>query len=158
MSTGSDVAAAGITVPLRPAAAFDAFATVRDWWPPAFTWSRGVLQDLAIAPHEGGLCSEWGPHGFRVDWGRVLAWEPPERITLAWQIGADRVPTPDPADATTVDVTFGEVPAGTTVEVAHSGFAALGEAGGPYRRAMADEGWPHILRSFAASVGPAGLR
>ncbi len=53
-----------------------------------------------------GHCSERGPHGFRCDWGRVVTCEPPGKIAFTWQISPQRVPQPDPAQASLVEVRF----------------------------------------------------
>ena len=76
-----DVARATVTVPRPPERAFVAFVDgLGDWWPPEYTWAQQKLDAIGIEPREGGLCSERGPHGFRLDWGRVIAWEPPSRL------------------------------------------------------------------------------
>ena len=54
------------------------------------------------------MCFEVGPHGFRCDWGRVLAWQPPRRLVFTWQISPSRVPDPDPDHASEVEVSFAE--------------------------------------------------
>lgn len=69
------------------------------WWPHDYTWGREVLEDIGIEPREGGLCYERGPYGFRCDWGRVLSWESPHRLVLAWQISPRHEPEPNPAKA-----------------------------------------------------------
>ena len=150
-----DAATASVAVALPAPAAFDAFtARFADWWPPEYTWSGDALQAIAIAAGVGGLCSEHGPHGFRCDWGRVLAWEPPERLAFTWQIGPHREPVPDPAGASEVAVTFVDGEDGRCrVELVHAGFARHGPEGGPYRDMMASEqGWPYILGQFAEAA------
>jgi Domain of unknown function (DUF4394) len=68
----SETASAGVTVNLAPEQAFDLFARrLGAWWPPEYSWSQDVLDEIGIEPHEGGMCFERGPHGFRCDWGRV---------------------------------------------------------------------------------------
>lgn len=134
--------------------AFAAFADAARWWPREFTWSQEALRDLVIEPREGGLCSEIGPDGFRCDWGRVAAWEPPERLVLAWQIGPDRAPQPDPARASTVEVRFRAAGAGLTrVSLEHRGLERHGEGAAGYARAMREQGWPLVLARFAAALG-----
>jgi uncharacterized protein YndB with AHSA1/START domain len=119
-----------------------AFATFSDglagWWPREYTWAQDTLETIAIEPREGGRCFERGPHGFHCDWGRVLAWDPPDRLAFTWQIGPDRVPEPNP---------WGRrrpLPGG------HGLAAGLAPDPGPLRRrgvavrcpAPAHEGWP----------------
>jgi hypothetical protein len=125
-----------------------------EWWPPDYTWSQGALREIGIEPRVDGLCFECGPHGFRCDWGRVLAWEPPDRITLAWHIGPTRVPQPDPAQASEVDVCFVPADVSTRVSLLHHGFDRHGEGAEQYRAAMdGPGGWDHILARFAEACG-----
>lgn len=95
---------------------------------------------------------ERGPHGFRIDWGRVLAWEPPRRVGFSWQITPERVPEPNPAKAGQVEVSFAALSPDTTrIAVTHSGFERHGESGAAYRVAMAEQGWPIILARYRAA-------
>ena len=76
LSVMSERVHASVTVNVEPDRAFDLFARgLAAWWPPEYSWSQDVLEDMGIEPHEGGICFEVGPHGFRCDWGRVLAWD-----------------------------------------------------------------------------------
>lgn len=142
-----------MTVPVAPDRAFAAFADLGSWWPPEFTWSQDVLDAIGMDSRTGGLLFERGPHGFTVHWGRVLAWEPPDRLAFTWQISPERVPEPNPAKASTVDVRFAADGAGTTrVEVAHAHFDRHGDGGDGYRAAMAGQGWPYALERYAAAL------
>jgi uncharacterized protein YndB with AHSA1/START domain len=143
------------TVSLSPERAFSRFTErLGSWWPPEYTWSQHVLETIGIEPRQGGLCFERGPDGFRCDWGRVLAWEPPRRLLLAWQIDPSRAPQPDPAKASEVDVRFEPDARGTRVELEHRAFARHGDAGAAYREALASpQGWPYILDRFR-NAGP----
>lgn len=142
-------AEASVPVPVPPDRAFAAFADLGAWWPPEYTWSRDVLQEIAIEPREGGHCYEVGPYGFRCDFGRVLAWEPGRRIAFTWQISPRREPEPDPARASEVEVRFGD----GRVELEHRGFERHGPGADEYAAAMGGEhGWPLILARYAASL------
>jgi uncharacterized protein YndB with AHSA1/START domain len=135
-----------------------AFATFSDglagWWPREYTWAQDTLETIAIEPREGGRCFERGPHGFHCDWGRVLAWDPPDRLVFTWQIGPDRVPEPNPAKASEVEVRFvADGPSATRVELEHRGFSRHGDGGDRYRAAMGSRlGWPLILDRYAAAA------
>ena len=85
-----------VTVGLPVDQAFAAFADLARWWPREYTWAGDTLEDIGIGPREGGFCFERGPHGFTCHWGRVLVWDPPARLVLAWQIAPDRAPSPTP--------------------------------------------------------------
>lgn len=142
------------SVPATPELAFARFTEgLGTWWPPEFTWSQEVLESIEMESRPGGLCFERGPYGFRVDWARVLSWEPPHRLVLSWQIGPDRMPEPNPAKASQVEVRFVAGEAGTTeIELTHSGFDRHGEAAEGYRAAMTEHGWPRILERYAATL------
>ena len=145
------VARSTVTVPRSPERAFVAFVDgFGEWWPPEYTWSQRTLEAIGIEPRRGGLCFERGPHGFRLDWGRVLAWEPPSRLVFSWQIGPARVPEPDPERAGEVEVRFEPDGDGTSVELVHSGFERHGDGAEAYRAAMdSAQGWDYILGRYA---------
>lgn len=146
-----------VHVPISPALAFRDFVhDFNTWWPQAYTWSGDVLDMIAIEPHVGGTCFERGPHGFRIDWGRVLVWEPSTRVAFTWQISPARVPVPDPAQASEVEVRFGAAAEAGQAQVTleHRHFARHGEGAATYREALASpEGWPYILDQYAAFCG-----
>ena len=136
---------------LPTAPAFDRFTReLHTWWPREYTWSQDVLQDIGIEPRLDGLCFEIGPHGFRCDWGRVLEWDPPSHLRLAWQISPRREPVPDPRQASSVVVSFApDTSQRTRVVLVHEAFDRHGAAGPEYRAAMASsQGWPFILHRF----------
>jgi uncharacterized protein YndB with AHSA1/START domain len=140
------------SVPVPPERAFEAFAgELGSWWPREYTWGQGALMSIGIAaPEDGGLCTETGPHGFRCDWGRVLAWQPPRRLVFTWQISSARVPDPDPDHASEVEVSFTPDGDETRVDLVHSGFERHGEGAESYSSAMGSEyGWDLILGRYA---------
>jgi uncharacterized protein YndB with AHSA1/START domain len=139
-----------VTVDATAPAAFDVFvARISDWWVREFTWSGPeCLVGLGIEQRVGGTAYELGPHGVRLDWGRVLSWDPPQRLVLAWQIAPDRVPQPDPDRASEVEVHFHPRTDGTLVDLEHRYFDRHGPDGADYRRNMA-VGWQELLDRFA---------
>jgi uncharacterized protein YndB with AHSA1/START domain len=152
----ADSISRAVVVPLPPEEAFRLFGPgLQRWWPREYTWGQEALDAIAIEPREGGFCYERGPHGFRCDWGRVLAWEPPRRLLFSWQIGPGREPVPDPAKASEVEVRFvAEEAEATRVELEHRGFDSHGEGGDAYRAALdSEQGWPYILDRYAAAGG-----
>ncbi len=146
---------ASVTVDVPAATAFDRFtAGFGSWWPAEFSWSQPtLLASIGMQCREGGLLSELGPHGFRIDWGRVVTWEPPRRLVFLWQIGNDRVPQPDPEQASRVAVTV--EPAGSggsaTVTVVHDRWERHG-AGSAASRDGFTGAWPMALERFATTV------
>lgn len=95
-----------VTVQAPQAVAFEVFtARIASWWPMA-THHIGKADCAAVVmePRAGGRWFERGVDGSECDWGRVLAWEPPSRVLLAWQLSAAWAF--DPAIHTEVEVRF----------------------------------------------------
>ncbi|MEH0935731.1 SRPBCC family protein [Micromonospora psammae] len=141
---------------LVPATAEQAYAVftgaLAEWWVREYTWSGpAALAELGIEPRPGGMLYEIGPYGFRSDWGRVLTWDPPRRLVFTWQIGPDRVPVPDPARASEVEVLFLPDGSQTRVEVEHRYFDRHGEAAEGYRKALT-AGWHELLSRYLTTV------
>jgi uncharacterized protein YndB with AHSA1/START domain len=154
----TDSIQAEVTVQVTDERAFEVFVdNFASWWPPEYSWSQDVLEDIGIEPHEGGLCFERGPHGFRCDWGRVLDWDPPRRLVIAWQISPRREPEPNPAKASEVEVQFdADGEGGTSVRLEHRAFERHGDDADEYARMLGSEqGWPWLLDRFAAACAEA---
>jgi uncharacterized protein YndB with AHSA1/START domain len=145
---------AAVDVAAEPERAFEVFTRGMDsWWPREFSWSQKVLDEIGMEPREGGFLYERGPHGFRCDWGRVTAWDPPRRVRFTWQIAADRSPQPDPAKASEVEVRFAVSNGGTRVEVDHRAWERHGDEAREYRDGLEAAGaWPYALERFAAAA------
>ncbi|MFI6129709.1 SRPBCC family protein [Micromonospora sp. NPDC051141] len=143
-----------ILVPASGERAYAVFTgALADWWVREYTWSGPeALAALGVEPRAGGMLYEIGPYGFRNDWGRVLTWDPPRRLVFTWQIGPDRVPVPDPARASEVEVLFHpEGPDSTRVDVEHRYFDRHGSAAEGYREALT-AGWHELLCRYLATV------
>src|SRR6185369_8306843 len=93
-----------------------------------------------------------GEDGSECNWGKVLAWDPPHRLVLAWQISAEW--QYDAGFETEVEVRFVPDGAGTTrVELEHRKLEAFGEKMAAVRGAIGgDGGWTGILQKFADVV------
>jgi uncharacterized protein YndB with AHSA1/START domain len=99
---------------------------------------------VVFEPRVGGRWYERAPNGTEVQWGRVLAWEPPERLLLAWQVNAALAFDPDLE--TEVEITFTAEGAGTRVEIEHRNLERLGVGADRF-------GTPDIYAAFAAKLG-----
>jgi uncharacterized protein YndB with AHSA1/START domain len=133
---------------------FDVFVrTIGIWWPVnPFSAGKDRVRDVTIEPAVGGRVYESWPDGTTVTWGELLAWEPPQRFAMTWNM------TPVPTE---VELTFRALgPALTRVSVEHRGWEALsdeqiaedcalpgGYANGSYAR-----GWAQILARFVAAA------
>jgi uncharacterized protein YndB with AHSA1/START domain len=149
----ADEVTAGTDVPLTCEEAFALFSSgLGSWWPPEFSWSQDGLEEIGMEARPGGFLYEKGPHGLRLDWGRVLAWEPPDRVVFSWQISPERVPEPDPARASEVEVRFEPADSGCRLLLQHRGFARHGDGGEGYAEMMGTQGWPYALERFRAAA------
>lgn len=143
-----------IIVTASPGTAFDVFtAGMSQWWNPQYSIGQEPLASIVVEPHEGGRWYERGEQGSECDWGRVLVWEPPRRVVLAWQITADW--SYDPDVHTELEVTFSpDGPQRTRVELEHRGLEALGEQADSMRAIFdSPSGWAGLLERLATAVG-----
>lgn len=135
--------------------AFAVFAEeYESWWPPDHHIGEVQPEAVIMEPREGGRWFERAPDGSECDWGRVLAYEPPERLLLAWHLDPDFRYEPDPALATEIEVRFiAEGPSATRVELEHRGLEVHGEAAERMRAAIASpDGWTLTLERFARAA------
>jgi hypothetical protein len=141
-----------IVVEASQARAFRVFTEEHGAWWPLATHHIGAqaAETAVIEPRTGGRWFERAEDGTECPWGKVLVWDPPGRIVLAWEIGANW--TNDPQTATEVEVRFVVLgPALTRIELEHRNLARLGDAAEGMRGAFDSEGgWGGILKAYAA--------
>src|SRR5262245_35260558 len=58
------------------------------WWPKEHHVGKSPLARTVIEPRVGGRWYSICQDGSRSDTGKVLAWDPPQRVVLAWQLAA----------------------------------------------------------------------
>jgi uncharacterized protein YndB with AHSA1/START domain len=135
------------------ARAFDVFtAGFARWWPRSHHIGAAPMKDAVIEPRVGGRWYERGEDGSECEWGKVLAWEPPTRVVLAWQINSNF--KYDPAAVSEVEIRFITQSAGVTmVELEHRNIERLGADGEELRKKVdAPNGWTLIMQTYAAAV------
>ncbi|MBN8996081.1 MAG: SRPBCC family protein [Rhizobiales bacterium] len=135
--------------------AFETFVDkIGAWWPRDYTWSGDQLDALVIEPRYGGRALERRKDGSVEVWGKVLAFDRPRHIVIAWQIRPDRTPEPEEGGSSRVDVRFASRDDGRTdILLVHRDFPRHGEGWEKYKAQMAGkEGWPRLLDSYAAAV------
>jgi uncharacterized protein YndB with AHSA1/START domain len=144
-----------VVVDAPPERAFELFTTrMTAWWPlDSHHIGAQPAAEAVIEPHAGGRWYERAADGTECDWGRVLAWEPPHRVLLAWEIGSDW--RHDASIRTEVDVRFrAEADGRTRVELEHRGLEAYAERAEEMRGIFdADGGWRGLLARFADAAG-----
>jgi uncharacterized protein YndB with AHSA1/START domain/uncharacterized damage-inducible protein DinB len=124
------------------------------WWPRSHHIGKKPMVKAVIETHAGGRCFAREADGTECDWGRVLAWEPPNRFVLAWQIDPKWQYEPDLAKASEVEIRFTAEAGGMTrVDLEHRYFERHG-AGAEQIRASVDStgGWGGLLDLFARTA------
>jgi uncharacterized protein YndB with AHSA1/START domain len=152
---GKHVVHRTITVAASQQRAFDVFtAQFGTWWPREYQIGPAPMADFIMEPRVGGRWYELDQDGTQCDTGRVLAFEPPHRLILAWQLNERWQYDPDPSHASEVEVRFiAEGPSQTRVELEHRGFERHGAGADGVRAAMdAPDGWAAVLEIFARSL------
>jgi uncharacterized protein YndB with AHSA1/START domain len=135
--------------------AFDVFtAGFGGWWPKAYHIGTSDMADFILEPKVGGRWYEVGVDGTQCDTGRVLAYEPPERVVLAWQLNEQWQYDPDPSHASEVEVRFiAEGPSQTRVELEHRGFERHGGGAAAVRAGVeVPTGWTYVLELYAGQA------
>jgi uncharacterized protein YndB with AHSA1/START domain len=144
-----------ILVHASPEDAFDVFTDdIDSWWPRTHHIGKVPMQRVIIEPKAGGRCYTVQVDGTECDWGRVLAWDPPRRLVLAWQITHAWGYQPDVAQSSEVEVRFAPVRGGSTqVDLEHRFFERRGAGGDAMRTAVDNpNGWTGILNLFVERV------
>jgi uncharacterized protein YndB with AHSA1/START domain len=142
-----------LTVKAGAERAFEVFtAGFGRWWPVSHSIGDTPFKTVVLEPDVGGRWYEVGQDGAECDWGKVLVWEPPSRLVLAWQIDADF--RYDPTLVTEVEVRFTpEGPKATRVDFEHRLLERLGDRAAALREAIdSPGGWGALLALFAAAA------
>jgi uncharacterized protein YndB with AHSA1/START domain len=140
-----------VTVNVSAERAFDVFASrMGSWWYKEHSIAKGTTQvDVVVEPRAGGRWYEVGADGSEHPWGRVVAYQRPHRLVLAWQL--TREFQYDPDFETTVEVTFEERDDVTTVHFEHRDLERMGAGTVELLEGM-DGGWGRQLDLFKAEV------
>ena len=137
-----------ITVDCVVEEAFRIFTTdAISWWPlDSHSIHGDQVKEIVFEEHEGGEIYELTADGKKGHWASVLAWEPPNRLVLAWNI-LERETIP-----TEVEVRFAPDGDTTRVDLEHRGWAAVDEDRAA-KRDNYDTGWDHVLGFYERWVG-----
>jgi len=133
-----------------------AFRTFTDgidrWWPREHHIGKSPLDRVVLEPRPGGRWYAVCQDGSEVDTGKVLVWEPPDRLVLAWQITAQW--QYDPAFSTELEVRFvAEGPRRTRVELEHRQLERYGAEAEKLRALFdADDAWARHLAALARTA------
>ena len=130
--------------------AFKVFTENMDtWWPRTHHIGSTPMTALVLETRPGGRWYTLHEDGTEANVGKVLYWQPTERVVLAWQINGDF--KYDPELVTEVEIVF--IYKGnnkTLVEFEHRDLDRLGE--GKAVESM-DRGWGQILELYKKTAG-----
>jgi len=131
-----------VVVSLPPEQAFELFTERKtDWWPYESHAASGEKPERVVYEKRvGGRVFDRLSDGRENQWATVLAWEPPHRVVIEWNV--------NPANpATELEVRFTPEGAGTRVDLEHRGWERYGESAqesfGSY-----DTGWDLVLGRY----------
>jgi uncharacterized protein YndB with AHSA1/START domain len=118
-------------------------ADAGSWWP---TESHSIhgdkAQQVVFEEHEGGEVYEISESGEKGHWATVIAWEPPNRVVLAWEVSPKSL-------GTEVEVRFTAQERATRVDLEHRGWERVPE---PVERESYDTGWDYVLGRYEQRI------
>jgi uncharacterized protein YndB with AHSA1/START domain len=108
------------------------------------------IAETVFEPRAGGHVYDVGIDGSRCEWSRVLAYEPPSRVVISWDIGPTWQLEADPAKTSEVEVRFiAESDDRTRVELEHRHLDRHGEGWQAVADGVGgDAGWPLYLSRY----------
>src|SRR5579863_8935699 len=141
-----------VTVAAPQEIAFDVFT--RDFGrfkPPEHNLLSVEIAETVFEPRVGGHLYDRGIDGSECRWARVLAYDPPNRVVISWDIGPTWQIETDPEKTSEVEVRFiAEGAERTRVELEHRHLDRHGEGWQGVREGVdSDQGWPLYLQGFA---------
>jgi uncharacterized protein YndB with AHSA1/START domain len=143
-----------VTVGVPVEQAFRVFTdSMHTWWPAQYHIGQADMAQAILEPREGGRWYEQGVDGSECDWGRVLAWEPPHRLVVTWQVNGQWQYDPDPARASEIEIRFTpDGPEQTTVELEHRLLERLVDGQAIRDALVSGGGWTAMLELFAKAA------
>jgi uncharacterized protein YndB with AHSA1/START domain len=112
------------------------------------------IAETVFEPRVGGFLYDRGVDGSECRWARVLAYEPPHRVLLSWDVSPQWQLETDPEKTSEWEVRFvSETPERTRVELEHRNLERHGAGWEAVRDGVAaPDGWPLYLQRFAEVV------
>jgi uncharacterized protein YndB with AHSA1/START domain len=142
-----------VNVPIEKA--FQVFTErMGTWWPATHHIGAQPFRDVIVERRAGGRWFERDANGAECDWGRVLAWEPPYRLTLSWHLQPDFKDNADPTLASEVALEFiAEGKEATRMELEHRHIERHGQGWENLRKGVdAPGGWTGVLEQYVAAA------
>jgi uncharacterized protein YndB with AHSA1/START domain len=112
------------------------------------------LARSVFEPRAGGRVYDQGVDGTECQWGRVLAFEPPNRLVFSWDISPNWQIESDLDRSSEVELRFiAESAERTRVELEHRHLDRHGDGWEGLRAAVGGEnGWPLYLGRFSSAI------
>jgi uncharacterized protein YndB with AHSA1/START domain len=132
--------------------AFSVFTRdIGTWWPPEHHLLQGQLAEMVFEPSVGGHVYDRATDGSECRWARVLAYDPPYRFVITWDISLQWQIETNPARCSEIEVSFAaEGPDRTRVELEHRHLDRHGDDWEQMRDAVGSpDGWMLGLTRFA---------
>lgn len=122
-----------------------------DFKPPEHNLLGVPIAETVFEPQVGGHIYDRGTDGTECRWARVLAFEPPDRLVVSWDISPYWQVETNPDHTSEVEVRFvAETPERTRLELEHRNLERHGPGWEGVRDGVADEGgWPLYLERYA---------
>ena len=119
--------------------------------PPEHNLLGVEIAETVFEPRVGGHVFDRGADGSVCRWARVLAYEPPDRVVISWDISPQWQIETDFEKSSEVEVRFiAEASDRTRVELEHRNLDRHGDGWEAVRDGVDGEsGWPLYLRRFA---------
>jgi uncharacterized protein YndB with AHSA1/START domain len=123
--------------------------------PPEHNMLGVEIAETVFEPRVGGHLYDRGIDGSECRWARVLAYEPPNRVVISWDISPQWQIETNLEKTSEVEVRFiSEAPERTRVELEHRNLDRHGEGWEAEREGIGSEGgWPLYLQRFAERLG-----
>jgi uncharacterized protein YndB with AHSA1/START domain len=125
---------------------------IGSWWTPEHHILEAELAEMVFEPRVGGHVIDRGVDGSECRWARVLAYEPPTRVVISWDINLQWQLESDPDRTSEIEVRFvPEGPNRTRVELEHRHLDRHGDGWEQMRDAVGSpDGWNIGLARLAA--------
>jgi uncharacterized protein YndB with AHSA1/START domain len=122
--------------------------------PPEHNMLGVEIAETVFEPRVGGHLYDRGVDGSECRWARVLAYEPPNRVVISWDISLQWQLETDLEKTSEVEVRFvSEAPERTRVELEHRNLERHGAGWEGMREGVEGaDGWPLYLQRFAEVV------
>lgn len=153
--TATEAVRKTISVEAGKERAFQVFVEqLGSWWPKEYSLLDAEQTDFILEPRVGGRWYEVGADGTEYDTGRVTAYEPPDRVVVAWHLDGAWQFDPDPEHASEFEVRFvAEGEARTRVELEHRHFERHGDGAAAVRDGVdSPNGWDTLLAAYASRM------